>query len=248
MLENQRILITGANGGIGLSLVETMLKNNGKLVLFYHQKREGLDTLLDKFSKLKSHVEIHQIDLLDTKNLEKKLTEILQDGNIDIFIHSTTLPIKNKTIIDLEWKDFQSHIDIQAKSFFQIVKKLIPSMKETKHGKIITILTSYVVGKPPVRMSDYIVGKSSLLGLVKSLAVELGPFGITVNSISPSMTNTPLTSTLPSKLREFVANQTPIGRLAEPSDISNAALYLCSEFSNYVTGENLLITGGNQMS
>lgn len=247
MLDGNRILISGANGGIGLSITETLLQNNAKLVLLYHEKREQLDALLNKYSQKKENVEIHQLDLFNSINLESKLKEILQHGKIDIFIHSITLPIENKTIVNLEWKDFQSHIEIQTKSFFQIVKGLLPSMKERKNGKIIAILSSSVVGKPPVRMSDYIVGKYSLLGLVKSMAVELAPFGITVNSISPSLTNTPLTKKFPSKLKELTANQTPLGRVAEPRDISSSVLYLCSKFSNFVTGENLLITGGGQM-
>lgn len=247
MLDGQRILITGANGGIGLSIAEILLKNKAKLVLFYHQKRSQIDSLLDQFSELRTNAETHQVDLLDYINLDYKLSEILDNNKIDGFIHCVTLPIVNKGILDMDWKDFQSHIELQTKSFFQIVKALIPSMKERKNGKIIAILTSYTVGKPPNRISDYIVGKYSLLGFIKSLAVELGAFGITVNSISPSMANTPLTNKLPSKLKEITANQNPMGRLAEPSDISHAVLYLCSKFSNYVNGENFLITGGGEM-
>jgi 3-oxoacyl-[acyl-carrier protein] reductase len=120
-------------------------------------------------------------------------------------------------------------------------------MKTKKYGKIVNILTAYTNGKPPTGISDYIVGKYSLLGLAKSLAVEVGKDGITVNCISPSMTETPLISHLPEKLKEFSASQVPIGRLAKPSDIASLALFLCSKQSDYISGENIMVSGGSIM-
>ena len=125
--------------------------------------------------------------------------------------------------------------------------RLIPLMKTKKRGKIVNILTAYANGKPPTGISDYIVGKYSLLGLAKSLAVEVGKDGITVNCISPSMTETSLISHLPEKLKEFSASQVPIGRLAKPSDIASLALFLCSKQSDYISGENIIVSGGSIM-
>lgn len=247
LLSDKRILVTGANGGIGLSICETFLKNHSKLVLFYNKKRTDVDDLLKRHEDLRSSVEIHQIDLLDNLKLEHLMPKILESGKIDAFVHSVTLPVENKSVMDMRWEDYKSHIEIQTRSFVQIVQSLIPSMKERKFGKIISILTSYTVGRPPNKISNYIVGKYSLLGLTKSLAVELGPFGITVNSISPSITNTPLTEKLPSKFKEITINQIPLGRLAEPIDVAQTALFLCSKYSDYISGENFLVTGGQTM-
>jgi len=247
LLKDKRILITGANGGIGISLCETLLQNNAKLVLLYNQKRENINKFLETHRDSNSSIEIQQVDLLNNLKLEHTMNSVLESGQIDTFIHSVTLPIKNKSIIDIRWEDYLSHIEIQTRSFLQIVQSLIPSMKAKKRGKIISILTSYTVGRPPNSMSDYIVGKYSLLGLSKSLAIELGHLGITVNCISPSMTNTPLIEKLPSKLKEIVVSQIPLGRLAEPEDISSVALFLCSKYSDYVSGENFLVTGGQTM-
>ena len=155
--------------------------------------------------------------------------------------------MENKLIIEKNWAEYQKHIELQTKSFFQIIKLLVPIMKTKKHGKIVNILTAYTNGKPPTGISDYIVGKYSLLGLAKSLAVEVGKDGITVNCISPSMTETPLISHLPEKLKEFSANQVPIGRLAKPSDIASLALFLCSKQSDYISGENIMVSGGSIM-
>ncbi len=245
MLTGKRILITGANGGIGQSLCEILLQNNAKLVLFYHEKRTQVDNLLKKYGD--SNIQIHQVDLLDGKKLDEIMNSVTSSGQIDSFIHSATIPIENKGIANLQWEDYQSHIDVQTRSFFHIVKSLIPHMKEKKRGKIISILTSYTVGRPPNNISPYLVGKYSLLGLSKSLAVELGPYGITVNCISPSMTNTPLIEKLPSKLKEITASQIPLGKLAEPKNVASVALFLCSDHADYISGENILVTGAQTM-
>ena len=247
MLSGKRILITGANGGIGLSISETFLKNNARLVLFYHQKRTNIDKLLEQNQTWNSLVEVQQVDLLDDSKLEYAMSTMLKSGHIDGFIHCVTLPLETRTFTEMRWKDFQSHIEMQTKSFIQIMQSLLPSMKVNRRGKIINILTSTVVGRPPSNMSNYIVGKYSLLGISKALAVELGPLVITVNCISPSMTNTDLIAKLPSKLKEIAASQVPLGRLAEPSDVASVALFLSSEYSDYISGENIIVSAGQTM-
>jgi len=245
LLTGQRILITGANGGIGKAICEILLQNNAKLVLFYNKNKTQVDKLLEKYGN--DSIEIHEVDLLNIKKIENVMNLISSSDKIDCFIHSVTIPIENKEITKLQWEDYQSHIDIQTRSFLQIVQSLMPNMKEKKQGRIISILTSYTIGRPPNNMSPYIVGKYSLLGLSKSLAVELGPYGITVNCISPSMTNTALIEKLPSKLKEITASQVPLGRLAEPKDVASMVLFVCSRSSDYISGENFLVTGGQTM-
>ena len=92
MLSGKRILITGANGGIGLSISETFLRNNARLVLFYHQKRTNIDKLLEQNQTWNSLVEVQQVDLLDDSKLEYVMSTMLKSGRIDGFIHCVTLP------------------------------------------------------------------------------------------------------------------------------------------------------------
>ncbi len=243
MLSGKRILITGSNGGMGNSISEILLENNAELVLLYNKNHDQLDNLI---SKTKSKIQIYQVDLCDSIQLDLTLKKILDSDKIDIFIHSVTLPITYKPIKDLSWNEYQKHIDLQTKSFLQITKSLIPKMKKN-NGKIISILTSYTMGTPPNSMSNYITAKYALLGLSKSLAVELGPLGITVNCVSPSMTPTPLISNIALKAKEIVEHQTPLKRLASPTDTASVVLFLCSKLSDFVNGENLLVTGGQIM-
>ena len=120
-------------------------------------------------------------------------------------------------------------------------------MKEKKYGKIIAILSSYLLGRPPPSLSPYIVSKYSLLGLLKILAVELGQYGITCNGVSPSMFESKLIETYPKKLKTLNSMDNPLKKLVTPEDISSTILFLCSELSNFVNGENIVISGGQVM-
>ena len=248
MFSGKHILITGANGGIGYAISKLLLKHNAHLILFYHKKRQNIDSLTKNHSDNTQNIEIHQIDLTNEKELDNIINSILKKHQIDIFIHLPTYQTIHKDIMKMNWSDFQKHIDLQTKSFFQITKLVVPSMKAQKHGRIINVLTSYVIGRPPNGISDYIVGKYSLLGLSKCMASELGKFGIRINSVSPSMMNTPLIEQLPSKLKEITRSEVPLeNRLADPVEVAGTILFLCSDNAKYITGENILVTGGHSM-
>ena len=244
MTIDKHILITGSNGGIGFEVARLLAEQKAKLTLLYHENAQQLDN----FTTSGQSLEIKKVNLVNGKEIDETISSILEDHPIDIFIHSPAYPIQHKDIMNTTWNDLQKQFDLQTKSFLQISKLIIPQMKSQKFGKIIPILTSYVVGKPPNGIADYVVGKYSLLGLAKCMAGELGSFGIRVNSVSPSMVNTPLTDPLPSKLKEITKSQIPLeNRLAEPTEVAGVVLFLCGDDANYITGENILVTGGHTM-
>jgi len=247
LLADKHILITGANGGIGFAITKLLAKQKAKLTLLYHENNQNIEKLKNESSE-SYDIEIEKVDLANTTELDKIITSILEKHPIDIFIHSPAYTIQHNDIMKTTWNDFQKQFNLQTRSFLQISKSIVPQMKSKKSGKIISILTSYVVGKPPNGLVDYIVGKYSLLGLTKCMATELGSFGIRVNSVSPSMVNTPLTDPLPRKLKEITKSQIPLeNRLAEPSEVAEVVLFLCTKGANYITGENILVTGGYSM-
>lgn len=249
MLSGKHVFITGCNGGIGIEILRLLVKNKAKISLCYHKNRNQIDDFLAENKEYSKNIHSYQADLTNDNELDILLDTILKDQSVDIFIHLPTFPYVHKDLMKTTWQDIQNHINLQTKSFFNISKHLVPDMKSKKYGVIISILTSYVVGKPPNGICDYVVGKYSLLGLTKSMAVELGKFGIRVNSISPSMVNTPLTDKLPSKLKEMTKSQIPLeSRLAEPTEIAGVVLFLCSEHANYISGDNILVTGGSTMN
>ncbi len=248
MLDGKKILLTGSNGGIGNQIAKLLIKNNAKVILCYNKNRENLDSLVEENMDKKKNIQIQKLDLTKEKDIDRILKKVLKISPIDIFIHSPTFPHEHKDIMKTEWNDIQKNIDLQAKSLFKIAKHIVPGMKIKKQGKMISILTSYVVGKPPNGISNYITGKYTLLGIMKCMAVELGKFGISVNSVSPSIVETSFTKKLPLKLKEMTKSQIPFeNRFASTLDIANVILFLCKKDSDYINGENILISGGYTM-
>lgn len=239
------VLITGANGGIGNSISKKLLENDFDLILFYNNNKNRIDDLVS--DNPNSNISIFNVNLLDEKNIENTMSSITEKFAVDSFIHTASLPPNHKQFFNFDWSEYEKYITIEAKSFFQISQKLIPSMKNQKSGKLISILSSYVVGSPPTQVSPYVVGKYALLGLMKTMSKELASFGIQVNSISPSMTDTTFLDSLPSKMKEIVSNQSPLKRLATVDDISSILLFLCKNDSDYFTGENLVLSGSSVM-
>ena len=119
----------------------------------------------------------------------------------------------------------------------------MPSMIERKNGNFIFITTQYT-NSPKSELSYYISSKSALEGLVRSLAVEYGPFSVRFNLVSPGMTQTELISDVPEKTKLLSAMNTPLRKLANAFDVANAICFLASEKSNYITGETIRVNGG----
>tara|TARA_Y100000817_G_C16856332_1_gene544156 strand:- start:2312 stop:3055 length:744 start_codon:yes stop_codon:yes gene_type:complete len=244
MASKQNILITGSNGGIGSSISQLLAKDNENLFLLYNKNNDKILELENTYDSVK----IIKTDISNSIELNNTLKNIISENSIDIFIHSPAYPIQHSDILKLSWEIFQEQLNLHLKSFFEISKFIVPQMKSNNYGKIISILTSYVVGKPPNLLADYVVAKHALLGMMKCMANELGPSGICVNSISPSMVDTPLTESLPKKLKEIYQSQVPLEkRLAKPIDVANIVQFLCSKNANYITGENILVSGGSTM-
>jgi NAD(P)-dependent dehydrogenase (short-subunit alcohol dehydrogenase family) len=120
-------------------------------------------------------------------------------------------------------------------------------MKQQKKGRIINILTSYTIGSPPSSLSDYVTSKYAVLGLTKSLARELGKYNITVNAVSPGFIKNKFTKNIPEKFSEILISQTPLGRLTTTADIAKIVLFLCSDEADFITGENINLSGGQVM-
>ena len=120
-------------------------------------------------------------------------------------------------------------------------------MCEQKSGRIVNIGSSFARNTPPANWSSFLVAKSALHALTRSLAVELGPQGIRVNMVSPGLLETERIEGLPERMQKVQAMQTPLRRLASPSDIAAVVTALCSDAGDFITGTDIPVCGGLQM-
>ena len=245
---SKQALIIGASGGIG-SAIAIMLANSGfDVALHFNSSEEKINSLLQIISGkgvVAFTVKADISDEISVKNmfdiLDRKFT------GLSAIIYCPTPPTPAIKIASLEWSDFQKHLEVNVKGLFNVVRNISPTFEKQKYGRIVCITSQYTEGTPPSDLSYYVSSKCALNGFVKSLAVELAPKGITVNMISPGMTDTELIADVSEKARLMVAAKTPIRRLASPDDIAYAALFLVSEKSSYITGETIRVNGGQIM-
>ena len=242
-LKNKNIIVTGATGGIGNSIVKK-LNELGANLLATGTKNEKLDELKKNFKNIKTlKFDISQSDTIETfiENASKEL-----DGNLDCIINNAGITQDNLAIrmnLD-EWKKV---IDINLTSTFLMCKFAIKKMLKNKKGKIINI-TSVVGHTGNLGQSNYTASKAGIIAMSKSLAIEYAKKNININCISPGFIKTAMTEKIDEKYKESIISKIPCARLGEPEDIANAVLFLASNQSDYISGETLHVNGGMYMA
>jgi 3-oxoacyl-[acyl-carrier protein] reductase len=169
-------------------------------------------------------------------------------GGVSLLVNNASPRIAAKGFDALSWNDVQHHLDVQLGGAFALAKAAVPAMREQGHGKIVNVTSQAIDGSPTPAWTAYAVAKSALATFSRQLAAELGPAGITVNCVSPGMTDTRLIGDIPEKQRLIAARQTPLRRLATPEDVAGAVGYLASDAADYVTGETIRVNGGQVMA
>ena len=241
-LENKNIIVTGASGGIGNSIVEK-LNDYGANVLASGTRLEKLEELKSKFNKIK----ILKFDISQSDKIEEFIDNAANElGGLDCIVNNAGITQDNLAIrmsID-EWKKV---IDINLTSTFLMSKFAIKKMLKNKKGKIINI-TSVVGHTGNLGQANYTASKAGLVAMSKSLAIEYAKKNINVNCISPGFIKTAMTDKIDEKFKEVIVSKIPSARLGEPEDIANAVLFLASDNSNYINGETLHVNGGMYMA
>ena len=242
-LNNKNIIITGASGGIGNSIVKKLYEC-GANILASGTRIEKLEELKSKFNKLK----ILKFDISQSNKIEQFLDNASNElgGNLDCIVNNAGITKDNLSIrMSLEeWKDV---IDINLTSTFLLSKFAIKKMLKNKSGKIINI-TSVVGHTGNVGQANYTASKAGIVAMSKSLAIEYAKKNINVNCISPGFIKTAMTDKIDEKFKETIISKIPSARLGEPEDIANAVHFLASNQSNYINGETLHVNGGMYMA
>ncbi|WP_343732603.1 SDR family oxidoreductase [Duganella sp.] len=168
-------------------------------------------------------------------------------GAVSVLVNNASPRINPKPFSATAWDDVQQQMDVQVKGAFLMTSAVVPEMAARKWGRIVNITSQVLDGPPSVTWTGYAMAKGALQVFSNYMAAELGPQGITVNCVSPGMCETTLIGDIPEKAQLMIARQTPLRRLAKPSDVAAAVAYLVSEDAGFVTGDTIAVNGGMAM-
>jgi 3-oxoacyl-[acyl-carrier protein] reductase len=238
-LKNKNIIVTGASGGIGNSIVEK-LNLSGANILATGTREEKLKELKEKFNNIKTL----RFDISNHEKIEEFIENATNElgGNLDCIVNNAGITKDNLTI-RMNMEEWSKVIDINLTSTFLMSKYSIKKMLKNKSGKIINI-TSVVGHTGNVGQANYTASKAGIVAMSKSLAIEYAKKNINVNCISPGFISTAMTDKIDEKFKESIISKIPASRLGKPEDVANAVVFLASTASDYINGETIHVNGG----
>ena len=242
-LKENNIIVTGATGGIGNSIIKK-LYDAGANILATGTKNEKLEELKKKFQ----NIQILKFDISQIDNLENFIENATKQlgGKLDCVVNNAGITQDNLAI-RMSIEEWQKVIDVNLTSTFLISKFAIKKMLKNKKGKIINI-TSVVGHTGNLGQTNYTASKAGIVAMSKSLAIEYAKKNININCISPGFIKTAMTNKIDEKFKEVIISKIPSARLGEPEDVANAVIFLASPQSDYINGETLHVNGGMYMA
>ena len=241
-LKDKKILITGATGGIGFSLVKTFSELGAK-ILASGTKQEKLDNLVKQFP----NIHIIKFKLDDHEKIEDFINQATNtlDG-LDILVNNAGITLDNLSI-RLSENDWKKVLDINLTSSFLMCKNAIKKMLKKKYGKIINI-TSIVGHTGNLGQANYSASKAGIIAFSKTLAIEYAKKNININCVSPGFIQTDMTAKINDEFKKILISKIPSGELGTGEDVSNCVAFLASDMARYINGETIHVNGGMYMA
>ncbi len=244
-LNSKKVLITGGSRGIGAACVKYFCMA-GASVAFTYNSNPGLAARLEKrFSKI-SKCKAYKVDINNEGEIKKTVQMVIKDfGRIDVLVNNAGI-WKEAKISKMKLSEWDETIKTNLTSTFLFTQQVSNFMKIKRYGKIINV-SSTAGQRGEAHYSHYAASKGGMISFTKSLASELGPFNINVNSVAPGWVLTDMSKSVLTNKRSLdeELKKIPIGRIATADDIAGPIMFLASDLSRHINGEVLNVNGGS---
>ena len=234
----KNVLVTGGSRGIGKSIVEAFC-NTGYNVAFTYKNSDKAASELEKNTgafAIRANSECEDDIIRAVKLAEEKL------GKINVLVNNAAVSSVS-LITDVSLEEWNRVMNTSVTGAFLFSKYVLPNMIREKWGRIINISSMWGIVGASCEV-HYSTAKAALIGFTKALAKEVGPSGITVNAIAPGVVRTDMNAAFSDEDMSVLADETPVGRIAEPCEIARAVIFLASEESGFITGDVMNVSGG----
>lgn len=242
-LEGKTALVTGSGRGLGKAIALKLATMGANIVLNDIESSDVIDATAEEFKSAGYNVIVVKGDVRVYEDVEKMVKAAVDAfGSLDILVNNAGIT-RDTLMIKMSEKDWDDVLDINLKGAFLCTKAAAKVMMKQRSGKIVNVASvAGVMGNPG--QANYSSSKAGLIGLTKTTAKELASRNITCNAVAPGLIKSKMTDILPEKVKENYLNNIPLNRFGTPEDVANVIGFLCSDESNYVTGQVIHIDGG----
>lgn len=247
LLKDKVAIVTGSSRGIGAATAKLLAGQGAKVVVNYVNAKEQGQTVVDHITKEGGQAILVGADVSKVDDVTRLVGEARQAfGPIDILVNNASITFPVVPFVEYPWEEFERKLLCELKASFFTCRAVVKGMIERKQGCIVNV-SSGLSRHPGFGFIAHSTAKSALDAFTRGLALELGPHGIRVNVVAPGLTITDATAGQPEQMKQAIAGQTPLRRLGEPEDIAGAVLFYCTDWSRFVSGTYMPVSGGMQM-
>jgi 3-oxoacyl-[acyl-carrier protein] reductase len=246
-LAQKSVIVTGGSKGIGRGMAHVFAEKGAKVLIVSRDSEGTAMALVQEIADKGGEASFFKADVSQWQEVEAMVqAAINRHGGVDILCSNAGIypEASIESISEADW-DRVNHVNL--KSAFLAVKACLPVMRQNAWGRIIftSSITGPIIGFPG--LSHYGATKAGMLGFIRSAALELAPYGITINAVLPGYTKVEVLETLGEDFIRQIEENLPMHRLVEPEDIAYAALFLASHEAQYITGQTLVVDGGESL-
>ena len=243
LLQNKVALITGGSRGIGRALVEKFSEQGATVAFTYLSSKESAEAITKEITAKGGKAKAYQSNAANFEEAEKLVADVIQDfGRIDCLINNAGIT-KDNLLLRMSKEDFESVLNVNLTSVFNLVKASMRTLLKQRDGSIINI--SSVVGvSGNAGQSNYAASKAGIIGFSKSVAKEVGSRNIRCNVVTPGFIETEMTAKLDESVTQNWVKDIPLKRIGKGEDVANTCVFLASDLSTYVTGQSISVCGG----
>jgi len=246
-LEEQVALVTGASRGIGRACGRLLAQAGARVAINYREAEAEARSLMDEIRREGGDARAYRADVSMRSEVESMVAKVREEfGPIDILVANAGIyPPESKPAEALSDEHWGRTLDVNLTGMWHCCRSVIPEMKGRRSGRIVLISSTSALSGEPVG-AGYAASKGGVISLGASLARDLGAYGVTVNCVSPGWVDTDMTAEdLVGDEREAIERQLPLGRIGTPEEIAGPVLFLASGLASYMTGQNLVVDGGD---
>jgi 3-oxoacyl-[acyl-carrier protein] reductase len=243
-LQGRVAVVTGSSTGLGKAIALALGKAGARVAVNYAHNRDRADRAFAEFQQANIPSTLVRCDVTTEEGVDQLFRETENKlGRPDILVVNATGDQPHKPIEEYDWDFYQEMLDFFVKSPYLLARRGLPYLKERRWGRIVNV-TSEVFHRSVAPFSAYVAAKGGQIGWSRSMAVELAPFGVTVNTVAPGWIPVERHEKDPQAVKDAYFRQIPARRWGVPEDVAHAVLYFVSEEAAFVTGQTLCVNGG----